>query len=340
MITISPIYQTEGDRPYREFFQPEFGSQRLGRPSRWRGRGASLLGLQNPVPLSAFQNLLAGRTPNGAEPLRSESSARPPELGWRVTLSASPSLTVLWAMAPPPVRARLEDTHASSVRHALCSFETAVSGWDWRQDKGHDARPAALFATFRCGAAWDQTPQLHTTAFVFNLAFHRDGTVGTFTADQVFQQRFQLQTSYEEMRDTMLWGDIGAYRETRGVDLRIEGVPQELCRRFCFDPSFSPQQADESGHRSPPLRSDQLFAAWQQRGAEWGWGPKQAEAFLREARWDRRVHDLGERWRSGLSQGEQLAKRVVNAVKQLRPVKRSPAARSNQDKDHWTTHSH
>jgi hypothetical protein len=340
MISISPIHQTEGDRPYREFFQTEFCSQRLGRPGRWQGRGATLLSLQNPVELSAFQNLLAGRTPNGGEVLGSESSARPPELGWRITIGASPSLTVLWALAPQPVRARLEDTHASSVRHALWNFEAAVSGWDWRQDEGHDAFPAALLATFRCGAAWDQTPHLHTTAFLFNLAFHRDGTVGTFTTDQVRQQRFQLQTTYEQMRDTMLWGDIGAYREIRGADLRIVGVPQELCRRFCFDPSFSPQNAVEPGQRPKPLRSDQLFAAWSQKAEEWGWGPKQAGDFLREARWERRLQDLVEQWRSGLSQGEQLAKRAVNSVKQLMPVKQSQAPRSDQDKHQRPTHSH
>ena len=340
MISVSPIYQTDGDRLYREFFQPEFGSQRLGRPGHWRGSGAALLRLQDPVQLSAFENLLAGRTPSGAEALWPESSARRHELGWRLTISASPSLTVLWALAPRLVRARLEDTHGSSVRYALWNFEGAVSGWDWRQEEGHDKFPGALFATFRCGAAWDQTPHLHTTAFVFNLAFHHDGTVGTFTTDQVFQQRFQLQATYEQMRDTMLWGDIGVYGEIPGVDLRIVGVPQELCQRFCFDSSFSPQGRAEPGQQPRPLRSEQLFAVWQRQAQGWGWGPKQAEEFLRHARWERMLHDLGERWRFRLHQGEQLVKRARNSLRKLTPVRRSQDPRSSQDKDQGQTHSH
>jgi len=265
MISVSPIYQTQGDRPYREFFQPEFRSQRLGRPGQWQGRGAFLFALQNPVQLPAFQHLLAGRTPRRAEALWPDSRDRRGELGWCLTFSASPSLTVLWALAPRLVRARLEHTHASSVRHALWNLERATRGENY---------PGAVFATFRCGAAWDQTPHLYTTAFLFNIAFHRDSSFGTYTTEQVFQQRFHLQTWYEEMRDTMLWRDIGAYREIRGVDLRIVGVRQELCRQFCFDSSFSPQRRDEPGQQPRPLRSDQLFAAWQQQAQEWGWGPK------------------------------------------------------------------
>ena len=342
MISISPIYQTDGDKPFREFFVPEFRSQRLGHPGCWQGEGAELLGFKNPIELETFQHLLSGQTPDGAKPLLTEPSNQRRELGWRVTVAASPCLTVLWALAPEPVRERLEYTHATCADFALRKIELAMSDWDWVQDENRMEYGGAVFAKFRCGAASDQTPNLHTTAFLFNLAFHVDGTIGTFTSSEVLRQRFQLQTTYELHRDVRLCDDIGAYRQMcGGVDLRIEGVPQELCRRFFFDSSFSPQKDVGLGQVAAPLRSEQLFAKWQEKADEWGWGPKQAESFLRGARQERLRRVRAGKWRYRIYRGSLLCHRVRNSLPKLMrgEDKRSQEQGSGQSKDKGQTRS-
>ena len=342
MISITPIYQTDGDKPFREFFVPEFRSQRLGDSGCWQGDGAKLLNLERPVELEAFQRLLSGQTPDGAKRLLAEPNNQRRELGWRVTIAAPPSLTVLWALAPERKRAHLEYAHAHSVMYALWNFERAVSGWDWRQRRGREQYPAAILAKFLCGAARDQTPHLHTGAFLFNMAFHQDGTIGTFTNAQVTKQKFQLEATYAEFRDAMLWGIIRPYREMCGVDSRIEGIPQELCRRFFFDPSFSPQKAVGLGQAAAPLSSEQLFANWQEKAEEWGWGPKQAERFLRGAKQERLRFERADKWRNRLYRGSLLGHRVQDSLTKLMhgEEKRSQEQGSGQSKDNGQTRSH
>jgi conjugative relaxase-like TrwC/TraI family protein len=116
MITISPIFEKDGDKAYREFFQDEFVAQRLGNRGYWQGEAAKILQLGNPVQLAAFQNLLHGRTPDGGQRLVPESGGSDRELGWQLTISTSPSLSVLWALAPARTRLRLEYTHFSDIR--------------------------------------------------------------------------------------------------------------------------------------------------------------------------------------------------------------------------------
>src|SRR6185503_18433179 len=130
MVSITPIYGYEGDHPFREYFEHKFVSQRLGRAKLWLGRGAEFLGLKNPVTLTSFQNLLHGHSPDGAKQLRDPSVHGNKELAWRLTITAPPSLSVLWALAPRATRARLQHTHFCAARHALSDFQGVVNAWD------------------------------------------------------------------------------------------------------------------------------------------------------------------------------------------------------------------
>ena len=344
MITISPIFEKDGDKPYREFFQPEFKSQRLGKQGYWQGEAVETLHLGNPVPLAAFQNLLHGYTPDGARRLVAESGGADRELGWQLTISASQSLSVLWALAPARTRLRLEYTHFSSVRYALSCFEQAIHGWDGEGNLPRGKNPAGLFAAFRSGAAWDQSPHLHTTVFFFNLGLRPDGTAQTFTTDQVKNQRFNLRQSVEEMLVVMLWGDIGAYRLVQGAEQRLAGVPEELSQKFFFDPNYRINRVGKVEEPVKPLPSSYLFSRWQAQAEQWGWGPKQAEAFLRDARRARDWEELKGRWRQQVHRGRHLLQETGKSLHSLLQGGKNhtemPVAKQSKDQGHEETHSH
>jgi hypothetical protein len=344
MITISPIFEKDGDKAYREFFQDEFVAQRLGKPGYWQGEAAKILHLGDPVQWAPFQNLLHGRTPDGAQRLVAESGGSDRELGWQLTISTSPSLSVLWALGPVRTRGRLEYTHFSSVRHALSCFEQAIHGWDGEGDLPRGKNPAGLFAAFRSGAAWDQSPHLHTTVFCFNLGLRRDGTAQTFTTDQVKNQRFNLRQSVEEMLEVMLWGDIGAYKQVRGAEQRLAGVPQEVCQKFCFDPKYRINRIGKIEEPAEPLPSKYLFCRWQEQAEQWGWGPKQAEAFLRDARRARDWEELKVRCCYRVARGMHLLQETGKSLHGLLQGGKNrtemPVAKQSKAQDHGETHSH
>jgi hypothetical protein len=58
MITITRIYEQDGDRHYRAFFRPEFVTERLGRPGQWQGGAVTKLGLSDPFQQDVFTSLL------------------------------------------------------------------------------------------------------------------------------------------------------------------------------------------------------------------------------------------------------------------------------------------
>ena len=342
MITISPIFGKDGDKAYREFFQEEFISQRLGKPGYWQGEAAKILHLGDPVQWAPFQNLLRGRTPDGAQRLVAESGGSDRELGWQLTISTSPSLSVLWALGPVRTRVRLEYTHFSSVRHALSCFEQAIHGWDGEGDLPRGKNPAGLFAAFRSGATWDQSPHLHTTVFFFNLGLRPNGTAQTFTTDQVKNQRFNLRQSVEEVQEVMLWRAIGAYQLVQGAEQRLAGVPQEVCQKFCFDSKYRINRIGKVEEPAEPLPSKYLFSQWQKQAEQWGWGPKEAEAFLRSARRARTWAELKAQCREKVQQGTQILQETGHSLRErLQSSKnRTEMPVTRQSKDHEQTHSH
>jgi len=342
VITITSIEESAGDQPYREFFQKEFPMQRLGKPGYWQGGAVERLQLQNPVNLATFQNLLHGQSPDGTNRLVKERVAPHHPLGWRLTVTTSPSVTLLWALAPPETRLRIERAHLLSVRNALQQFERAVGGGKYKGCDLSQVDPVGLFARFNCGAACDQSPHLHTTAFFFNFALHRDGTVRTFTTDEVCRQRFRLEAASEKRLRYQLIGVIGPYMEEQWTDLRIRGVPQELASKFRFDPSFKLRSTNTLLDRSELWRSDQLFKVWKLQAQAWGWGPKHAEQFLTQARCVLVGRYHARRCMRGLFDTARLVQDVENAITRsiARKLNTSKQKRARQSRDKDISHSH
>lgn len=302
MVTIEPVGPDDAEKLCQEFFAPDSLAERLGSDGHWQGMGVGRLGLADPVQEAAFANLLAGRTPDGTQSLLADAPGPERPAAWRLRLDTSPSVSVLWAMAPPASRGIIERVHAECVEAALIDFE---------QQLCHHAigapQPIAdqflggLFASFRQGAAWDQTPRLHTTVFCMNLGLGPDGQAHGFQPRQVLETKAEVSPYYRGIIESGLLDSLGPFHKVACEELRLHGVPQELCRRFLLDPGFANPVEAQGPARSRALRGEELFARWRQQGREFGWGPAQAQALLDHLDGLRRWEQLKDAARSKVS---------------------------------------
>ena len=130
------------------------------------------------VDTGEFQRLYNGFAPDGSGKLvqRAGSDKRSP--GVDMTFSVDKSVSSLWAIAEPEMRAQIESMAVSAARAALkdtvlryCSY-TRVS-----ENGATRPVPADLMgATFVHGTSRENDPQLHVHSAIFNLArTHEDG---------------------------------------------------------------------------------------------------------------------------------------------------------------------
>ena len=98
--------------------------------------------------------------------------------GVDVTFSPDKTVSALWAIADPGLRAKIERAHNEAAREALERFAFAECGYTRRRVGGTgpiEAVPADLVAAmFQHGESREQDPQLHTHCVVFNVARTRD----------------------------------------------------------------------------------------------------------------------------------------------------------------------
>lgn len=280
MATIEQVRPDDAQKLRQEFFTPESLAERLGGAGHWHGMGVERLGLTNPVQEAAFTNLLGGRMPDGTRSLVADTLGPDRPAAWRLTFDTSPSVSVLWAMAPPAYREIIERVHASCVRTAIMDVEVVLCGHSIETELMMDKLPGGLFASFRQGAAWDQTPRLHTSVFCINLGIEPDGQARVFQPREVLEATKEATTSYRQFLEQDLLHRLGPFSRVACEELRLCDVPQELCRRFLLDPGFANPVDAHGPARSRALRGEELFTRWSQQGREFGWGPAHAEGFL------------------------------------------------------------
>lgn len=296
MITITPIYQADGDRHYRHFFDQKLASQRLDLGTLWQGEGAKILCLKNPVTLNTFQNLLQGRSANGEKQLRNQS-ARPEVLGWRLTITAPQDLSVLWALAPRQTRTQFQHAHISAAHDALYLFQAQRCNWHGHLVETDLPEPGLIIASFTNGTGVNRSPQLRATAFAFNMEVKHDGKIRALTNDTLCDCATELESNYRIRLDD----------ERRGIN--YPAIPKELVREMRFS-----NPLDEAKiFRSP--QGTELFAEWNRQSKEWGWDP--ADHFGPKGQRKREFLKIAEKLRSELRRGRDFLRRSRESLPEL-----------------------
>ncbi|MCX6924872.1 MAG: relaxase domain-containing protein, partial [Verrucomicrobia bacterium] len=195
-------------------------------PGYWLGKGASQLGLEGQVHREVFRNLLDGTSPDGSRPLVQNAKKEDRQSGWDLTLSAPKSVSVLWALGPPEIRAEIERLHQESVRFALGYLEKRA-GLTRRGKGGAIQEAAALsFAVFQHGSSRALDPQMHSHGVLLNVGVREDGSTGALVTREIFRLKMKAGYLYRERLAFKLTRTFGVTLEAQKVGFRVVGVPE------------------------------------------------------------------------------------------------------------------
>jgi conjugative relaxase-like TrwC/TraI family protein len=145
--------------------------------------------LAGPVTHVEFDAALQGVAPKTSERLAQVGGrGREHSAGWDMTFSAPKSVSVLWALSEGHDREAIEQAHRSAVLTATAQLE-ATAGWARRGRGGATQERTAglLMAQFDHHTSRESDPQLHTHAFIFNLAPRRDGSWGAIVSRELYK---------------------------------------------------------------------------------------------------------------------------------------------------------
>jgi Ti-type conjugative transfer relaxase TraA len=199
---------------------------------RWMGSGASDLRLAGEVNEQTFDHLAAGFHPETGAALvqRAGSTHRP---GWDLTFSAPKSVSVVWGIAEEEQRDAIERAHTQAVERTL---EFAEQQQLFITRRGHNgiereaARP--IIATYLHGTSREADPQLHTHAFVLNVADRADGSYGTLETKPLYEWKMALGAAYRaELAHELRTLGYESAPDSKG-NFRIRQVPRDIERHF------------------------------------------------------------------------------------------------------------
>jgi Ti-type conjugative transfer relaxase TraA len=198
----------------------------------WLGSGVAELHLQGQVTEQAFDTLAAGLHPQSGEPLvqRAGEHHRP---GWDLTFSAPKSVSVVWGIAEPEQRAAIERAHTLAVTRTL-AFAEEQNLFITR--RGHDGiereRARPIIATYLHGTSREADPQLHTHAFVLNVAAREDGSFGTLETKPLYEWKMALGAAYRaELAEELRLQGYEIAPDVKG-SMRLKEMPRDIERHF------------------------------------------------------------------------------------------------------------
>ncbi len=207
MLTVASLRSTSGDYYLAHYEGPEPSPQRghgdgrdpwtdSGR-GRWVGAAARPLGLRGPVRRAELEQVLDGRHPRTAWPLRSRT--RVEVSGYDLCFSAPKSVSILWGTAPPEVAEVIVRSHRAAVGGALGYVERralAARRWD-EGDRTVISTYGLVGACFDHGASRAGDPHLHTHVVVPNLVHGVDGRWTVADGRGLFAHAAAAGTLYE-----------------------------------------------------------------------------------------------------------------------------------------------
>ncbi|MDP9383885.1 MAG: relaxase domain-containing protein [Actinomycetota bacterium] len=196
------------------------------RPGLWMGSAAPMLGLDGEVRGEDFVGVLEGA---GVRVMRSNSVP-----GYDLTFRAPKSVSVVWAIAPPEIRAQIRAGHATAVGEAMkymeaeaCCTRRGINGVIRVQGSGF---VAAAF-THRTSRAAD--PLLHTHVVVANLAQGPDGRWTALDGRYLYRNLKAGGTVYQAALRRELTERLGvAWTPVENGVADIEGVPRNVIEHF------------------------------------------------------------------------------------------------------------
>jgi conjugative relaxase-like TrwC/TraI family protein len=240
--------------------------------------------------------LMRGERANGVQLVRPSMHGHQP--GWDLTFSAPKSVSVLWAMSPPDVRASIQLMQQEAVEAALRYLERFGA----RARRGHGGRrfePVKLVAAlFEHGTSRAQDPQLHTHALLMNVGRRADSSVGAIWSRGIYMHKMAAGALYRAELGRLLRERLGLQLERDESSFRVVGVSDAVLRTFSKRREAILEQlmrtggegaaasefaALETRSSKDAVARAQLFERWAAEGEGLGFGSKQAAELLAAA---------------------------------------------------------
>jgi conjugative relaxase-like TrwC/TraI family protein len=228
---------------------PELGDyylrdgDRVEAPGRWAGGAAAVGGhAEFPVTGDQLRSLMAVRRLDTGEPLRRAGGSGEAVAALDATFSAPKSVSAIWAVADPGLRAKIERAHEWAIDRALAYSVERVSMIRQRVDQETviHAKPAGVIAT-----SWRHTsaravenqppdPQLHSHVLLHG-AVRRDGQIVAIDSRSWLVHRREVGAAYRtelarELNELGFEIQRGTGRGERYFE--IAGVPTGLLDRW------------------------------------------------------------------------------------------------------------
>lgn len=198
---------------------------------RWLGRGSVSLQLAGPVGGEALRAVLDGQTPDGRAALTGAAIKVP---GFDVTFSAPKSVSLMFGLGAPTMRAAVLAAHAAAVSEAMRYFEYEVAVARRGRNGVRLVRGEGLVAAafvHRTSRAGD--PQLHTHVLVANAVRTADGRWSALDGRRVYQHARTAGFLYQVRLRAELTRRLGVEWTPvqRGL-ADVVGLPRPVLRAF------------------------------------------------------------------------------------------------------------
>ncbi|MGE4426366.1 MAG: MobF family relaxase [Solirubrobacteraceae bacterium] len=215
-------------------------------PGQWTGAAATRLGLVGRVDAARFNAMIAGIDPSDTTLRRTllskerkvrtiNGKRHAPVAAYDLTFSAPKSISVLFALADPPVARELVAAHDVAVHGALEYLEQeALYTRRGRNGAVVERGEGLLAAAYRHRMSRAKDPQLHTHVVAANLVrTPSDGQWRALHAAVIYRHARTAGTLYQahlraEVTDRLglTWGPV-----VKGA-AELDGVPREVLREF------------------------------------------------------------------------------------------------------------
>ena len=213
-------YYTAGEEPDGVWFNP---------------KGLFGLGDGGNVDSGHFHRLYHGFAPDGSGRLTRNAGSDKRSPGLDMTFSADKSVSALWAISDPELRAEIERAHNDAARVALEETVFQHCGFTRIRDRDgqiHVLQADLMAAMFQHGTSRDNDPQLHTHCVIFNAArAHDDGKWRAMHQHPVYGWTKAAGAVYRNALAWNLHRNLGIRMERYGQDgefTRIAGIPEDL----------------------------------------------------------------------------------------------------------------
>ena len=274
-------------------------------PGLWIGGGSKQISLDGTVKPQQLRNLLLGFSPDGGLDLVRNAGDEKRQSGWDLTFSAPKSVSVIWALSSPDVRQQIQRAQFEAATTTL-SFLEREAGIVRLGAGGREIEKARLIAAaFEHGTSRAQDPQLHTHVLLLNIGVRADGTTRALSSRPIYRMKMLAGRVYRESLALALERDLSVEIHRTNSSFSIAGVPDSVCRTFSKRREQILTALEERSLTSAiaakiaaldtrPAKAliprEKLFAVWQEKGKELGFGTREVTELLSRAR-DRALAD-------------------------------------------------